>query len=678
MSIQRPLGLRLSAGTVLLLAAVLGGCARREAAEAAPPPPAPPADPSPTRGADNSPPPRPAAPLDGARYALLVGVKTYIPTELKSLRYTENDVTDLADALKGGGYRPENVRLLTKAAADADPSAMPTGQNVRDELTRLVRDCKAGDSVLVALAGHGVQYKNSDDSYFCPADAKLADKKTLLSLSEICGQLDKCKAGFKLLLVDACRNDPFVDAGRDVAKLDLDSVSRPPEKLQAGGTVVLLSCSAGEKAFEDEDLKHGVFFNFVIEGLRGDADLDQDGVVVLPELELFAKKQVKRFVEAKYKSSQMPDLVSRSSRDLVPLVQVKDARVSLSSFVEDATTITGTGTGPADNVFSLSADGKAVVFKMYKDLADPASAPLMLWNPGGGAPPAALPGLNGMYSAVSADGKLLATFTAGGLAVGTEVNAGKIVVYDLVNHKTVLSAPRPDFARPVAFAPDGSLLLEGNAATLDTHLERVDAKTGRPLPVYSQGPLQLSGVKALSRDGAAVARVNEKRTLEVWDLQAAKVLCQSAWPADNDGLPTPTIWTIRSDGKTMVGCCQPFPGKPYLSVWDAAAGRQLCTIALPGGVYDDNLAFCPDGKTLIVATQEQVGAVFKPWFKFFDLASGKERHTSVQFPPARMVLLSADGTKLLTFDQAPTQEWAIKVGDVPLAVRKKPKAGEEH
>ncbi len=533
------------------------------------------------------------------------------------------------------------------------------------------------------LVGHGVQYKNSDDSYFCPADAKLADKKTLLSLSEICGQLDKCKAGFKLLLVDACRNDPFVDAARDVAKLDLESVSRPAEKLQPGGTVVLLSCSAGEKAFEDEDLKHGVFFNFVIEGLRGDADLDQDGVVVLPELELFAKKQVKRFVANKFKSSQMPDLVSRSSRDLVPLVQVKDTRISLSSFVEDAATITGTGVGPADNIFSFSADGKAVVFKMYKNLADPGSASVMLWNPGSSAPPAALPGLNGMYSCVSPDGKLLAVYAAGVLGVGTEANVGKIVVYDLANHKAVLSIPRPDFARPAAFAPDGSLLLESNAAALDTHLERVDAKTGRPLPVYPQGPLQLPGVKALSRDGAAVARVNEKRKLEVWDLQAGKVLCQSPWPAENDGAPTPTIWTIGSDGKTMVGCCQPFssmglPSQPYLSVWDAAAGRQISTIALPGGVYDDNLAFCPDGKTLIVATQEQVGAVSKPWFKFFDLAAGKERPTSVQFPPARMVLLSGDGTKLLTFDQAPTLEWKMKVGDVPLAVRKKPKAVEEH
>ncbi|GEM_PF-2828663 len=43
-------------------------------------------------------------------------------------------------------------------------------------------------------------------------------------------------------------------------------MTRPPEKLRPGGAAILFSCSAGEKAFEDPELKHGVFFHFVIEG----------------------------------------------------------------------------------------------------------------------------------------------------------------------------------------------------------------------------------------------------------------------------------------------------------------------------------------------------------------------------------------------------------------------------
>jgi hypothetical protein len=694
MSTDRTSAFRVPFGLVLL-AALPGGCARHDqaasaqpaiappfvaAAEPPPPPPRPtgnplpaPADLSlPTRGADGPgtpPPAQPPALVTGDRYALLVGVKTYIPTELKSLKYTENDVTDLAAALKAGGYRPDNVRLLTKAAADTDPSALPLAQNIRSELARLVRDARPGDSVLVALAGHGVQFKNRDESYFCPADARLADQSTLISLNEVCNQLDKCRAGFKLLLVDACRNDPFADVTRSRAEVNLQSLTRPQEKLQPGGTVLLFSCSAGEKAFEDPDLQHGVFFNFVIEGLRGDADLDQDGTVVLPELELFLKKQVKRFVRNKYQSDQRPDLVSRSSRDLVPLVQVKETRVSLSSFVEDASTASGSGTGPADGVFTFSADGRTVVLKMYKEVADLNSASILVWNPGSGKPPAALPNLNWMYAAVSPDGNLLA---------GSPVDIpalSKIQVYDLAARRVLHTVPSSGIVKGLLFAADGTLLLEqpstGVIGGID--LGRLDVKTGRRLPVFPQGGAEVSNVVAVSRDGASLARLGQNRQLEVWDVPAGRMRCRSTWPRENEGAPTPTTWSIGSDGKTMVGCCSPFPGKPFLSVWDPAAGRQRCTIALPtgAGVYEDNLGFCPDGKTLIVATAELEGTEMKPWFKFFDLATGKERRTSIQFPAASAVLLSADGTKLLTFATKSAREWFLKVGDMPLAVRKK-------
>ena len=52
----------------------------------------------------------PAGPLPGERYALLVGVRSYSEArELRALAYTERDVTELAEVLRAGGYRPESV-----------------------------------------------------------------------------------------------------------------------------------------------------------------------------------------------------------------------------------------------------------------------------------------------------------------------------------------------------------------------------------------------------------------------------------------------------------------------------------------------------------------------------------------------------------------------------------------
>src|ERR1700736_2015406 len=63
----------------------------------------------------------------GEKYALLVGVRKYAKvSELRELAYTERDMDELAKVLRDGGYRRENIVLMTQAAAVADPRYLPT------------------------------------------------------------------------------------------------------------------------------------------------------------------------------------------------------------------------------------------------------------------------------------------------------------------------------------------------------------------------------------------------------------------------------------------------------------------------------------------------------------------------------------------------------------------------
>ena len=51
----------------------------------------------------------------GEKYALLVGVRKYAKSsELRELHYTERDMDELAQVLRDGGYRPENIVLMTQ------------------------------------------------------------------------------------------------------------------------------------------------------------------------------------------------------------------------------------------------------------------------------------------------------------------------------------------------------------------------------------------------------------------------------------------------------------------------------------------------------------------------------------------------------------------------------------
>jgi formylglycine-generating enzyme required for sulfatase activity len=202
----------------------------------------------------------------GKKHALLVGVREYDSSKFDTLKCTENDAEELARVLREqAGF---TVRVLTSARGVKRKTDAPTAANLRAEIKALLAGKKRDDTVLVALAGHGMQAqvkeagKDADESFFCPSDAQFSDTRTLLSLSRLVRDLDGCGAGVKLLLVDACRNEPGL--GRNA---NLDNL-RPPRGLAA-----LFSCKSGERAFETDKLGkgHGVFFHHVIEGLKGEA-----------------------------------------------------------------------------------------------------------------------------------------------------------------------------------------------------------------------------------------------------------------------------------------------------------------------------------------------------------------------------------------------------------------------
>jgi uncharacterized caspase-like protein len=172
----------------------------------------------------------------GKKYALLVGVRDYDSFKLRKLDFTENDAEDLAAELsERAGF---SVRVLTSTRGRKSTKDQPTAANLRREILALLAKKKRDDTVLVALAGHGLQRgvkeggKEKEESFFCPCDAQFNDDDTLLSLGKLFRDLNDCGAGVKLLLVDACRDDPKL--GRNA---DPDTLPRPPR-----GTAALFSC----------------------------------------------------------------------------------------------------------------------------------------------------------------------------------------------------------------------------------------------------------------------------------------------------------------------------------------------------------------------------------------------------------------------------------------------------
>jgi hypothetical protein len=223
------------------------------------------------------------------KVALLVGVNRYDKRGFaeQPLNYAERDVEHLKTELEKAGFK---VTLLTGSARG---NLRAFRANIDQALDETLQGLNASDIVLMAFAGHGQQvgFQGQEDAFFCPCDAEKNAPQTMVSMTELLGKLDR-KGGTNLVLVDACRDDPTRGGVRAIEGNELQG------RLPAN-TAVLFSCAARQQAFETEQAGggHGIFFHFVLEGLRGKAK-DEDGKVTWDDLVRYVHKNVNPAAQA--------------------------------------------------------------------------------------------------------------------------------------------------------------------------------------------------------------------------------------------------------------------------------------------------------------------------------------------------------------------------------------------
>jgi uncharacterized caspase-like protein len=248
----------------------------------------------------------------GASYALLVACDNYDKRQLRPLPYTRNDIIGLQNILLESGFKADNIIALHE---EQPAGLLPGGANIRAQLKRLLQKVGGNDALVVALSGHGVQFKGEAKHYFCPRDASLEDRGTLVELGEVYQMLARCPSRRKLLLVDACRNDPRSQLSRSTRPtLELESVTRPQQSKVPEGLVALFSCSANQESYEDPELGHGIFFYELMKGWH-EAAVSPGGQVELHNLIRYAVQQTARHAKALLKAKQLPEQKNEFAED---------------------------------------------------------------------------------------------------------------------------------------------------------------------------------------------------------------------------------------------------------------------------------------------------------------------------------------------------------------------------
>jgi formylglycine-generating enzyme required for sulfatase activity len=191
----------------------------------------------------------------GSHLALSIGNNAYRRGALKN---AVNDARGVGAALRDVGF---TVDVVTDASL----------ARMEEAVNRFASLLKPGDVAVFYYAGHGVQVDG--ENYLIPTDFNGKDEADIKfgsrSASWIQDKLDRTGAQLKILILDACRTNPF----RINRSLDGGLA-----QMQGGrGSFIAFATAAGKVADDNPASGHGLFTQHLIEALH-EPGLTLDGV----------------------------------------------------------------------------------------------------------------------------------------------------------------------------------------------------------------------------------------------------------------------------------------------------------------------------------------------------------------------------------------------------------------
>ena len=214
-------------------------------------------------------------------YVLTMGVSAY-PGDMK-LRYAASDARLLAKAFQEkskGVFGTIEVKVLTDADA--------TKKGIQQAMDWMKSKMTAKDVGIVSFSGHGTR-DPLGRFYLVPVDVSEDDPAgTCFSGDEFKARLDKMP-GRLVAILDACHSGAVADKSRRPARSDglvRDLVA------EDSGVVVMCASLGREYAIESSATKAGFFTLGLVEGLGGHGDIDQDGIIYINELDIYANARV--------------------------------------------------------------------------------------------------------------------------------------------------------------------------------------------------------------------------------------------------------------------------------------------------------------------------------------------------------------------------------------------------
>ena len=202
------------------------------------------------------------------RWAFLVGVNHYRESgRFRRLNHCVNDVVDLKGLLEEVGF---TAACLHDHLERDSPRFPDTADTIKAELRKLKDKVGPDDLILVYMACHGTRSLSADDTnpYLILRDTRPTMPKTALAVADLKAEMQALSAQRQILLLDACHMG--MGKGDRADSTAAREFVRNVHELATGFTLLTPS-TAQQTTQESDQLQHGVFSRFVLDGLGGEA-----------------------------------------------------------------------------------------------------------------------------------------------------------------------------------------------------------------------------------------------------------------------------------------------------------------------------------------------------------------------------------------------------------------------
>jgi WD40 repeat protein len=558
----------------------------------------------------------------GRRSALVIGNGAY-PEE--RLANAVNDAEAVARTLEEVGFSVKLVRNGDK-------------RTIEDELEAFSRRLVPGEIGLFYFSGHGVQVEG--ENYLVPVNAQL-NRQTdtqydAVPLGKVISKLETSSATSRIIVLDACRNNPFYRRWPSTARGGATRGLATPLTSGSAGTFIAFSTAPGKEAadgigngpnspFTTHLLRHLRTPNLEVANLfrrvRNDVmqatshkQIPWVSEALVGEVYLNPQSPISALAEKPELPNPAP---TRPRQETAPVQPDQGTSRSLRYSLQ--------GHSKAVNAVAFSPDGLRIVSGSFDNT-------LRLWDAVNGqsiGSPLEAHTDPVLAVAVSHDGKYIISGSLDGtiriwdgnngrvlgpafkghsqsvgslafkpngrqFASGSAHNlvkmGGELLFWDIANSTPYLSLPKEheDGILSLAFSQDGKFLITGGA---DGLIFVRSVITGNPILPPLRGHSKRVYSVSLSFDGRMIASASADGSVRLWDLLSGK---QVGKPLTGHKGWVQSV-SFSPDGRRIVSGSR----DRTLRIWDPKTGKQIGN-PLQGHLdYVSSVAFSPDGRKII-------------------------------------------------------------------------------